>query len=166
MGVKNWKSSKVAYIVVIVVWKTLHIVVAKFVFKPLTPSFVGSNPATPAKYRKRELLAICIEVRDVFYSPTSRLRGAIFLILRDNRQATPNDISISPIPANAAKTKGILNVHLTMPIVLKNNDISGLITIQLITIPITVERITAGINERAVCKINCFVVKPRDLSMP
>lgn len=78
----------------------------------------------------------------------------------------PNDRSISPIPATALNKTGMLNVHFKMPIELKNSDISGLITKQLKTMPITVERITAGINESAVCIISCFVVKPNDLSIP
>ena len=78
----------------------------------------------------------------------------------------PNDRSISPIPAIAANTTGILNVHFTMPNELKNSDISGLIARQLKIIPITVEIIIAGINESAVCKMSCFVVNPSDLSIP
>ncbi len=39
MGVKNWKSSKLADIVVRITYKILHIVVVKFVPKPLTPPF-------------------------------------------------------------------------------------------------------------------------------
>jgi len=35
-----------AYIVLFLICLPLYIVVEKFVFKPLTPSFVGSNPAT------------------------------------------------------------------------------------------------------------------------
>ena len=60
----------------------------------------------------------------------------------------------------------MLNVHLTIPIELKNNDISGLITRQLTIMPIIVDRIIEGINESAVCKISCFVVYPSDLSIP
>lgn len=78
----------------------------------------------------------------------------------------PNDRSISAIPAIAANTTGILNVHFTMPNELKNNDISGLITRQLTIMPTTVDRIIAGINESAVCKMSCFVVNPSDLSIP
>ena len=88
------------------------------------------------------------------------------MILSDSKHAIPNDIMISPIPASVEKATGISNVHFTIPIVLKNNDISGLITAQLIIIPRNVERITAGINESAVCKISCLVVKPIDLSIP
>ncbi len=78
----------------------------------------------------------------------------------------PNDKSISPIPAIAEKTIGILKVHFTMPSELKNSDRSGLIATQLIIIPITVEIIVAGINENAVCKISCLVVNPSDFIMP
>ncbi len=39
----------------------------------------------------------------IFYSPTSKLRGAIFLILSDNRHVIPKDKSISPIPAAVIK---------------------------------------------------------------
>ena len=63
----------------------------------------------------------------LFYSPTSKWRGAIFLILSDSKHAIPKDIMISPIPASVEKATGMLNVHLTIPIELKNNDISGLI---------------------------------------
>lgn len=102
----------------------------------------------------------------LFYSPTSKWRGAIFLILSDSKHAIPKDIMISPIPASVEKATGMLNVHLTIPIELKNNDISGLITRQLTIMPTTVDRIIAGINESAVCKMSCFVVKPNDLSIP
>ena len=102
----------------------------------------------------------------LFYSPTSKLRGAIFLILSESKQAMPNDRSISPNPANTENKIGILNVHFTMPSELKNNAVSGLIIIQLIIIPITVEIIIVGINESAVCTMSCFVVKPNDLSIP
>ncbi len=78
----------------------------------------------------------------------------------------PNDIKISPIPATVEKTIGILNVHFTMPIELKNSDISGLITRQLTIIPTTVEAMIAGIKDSAVCKTSCLVVKPKDLSIP
>ena len=103
---------------------------------------------------------------DVLYSPTSRLRGAIFLILSDSKHAIPNDMMISPIPASVEKATGMLNVHLTIPMELKNNDISGLITRQLTIMPTTVDRIIAGINESAVCKMSCAVVNPNDLSIP
>lgn len=78
----------------------------------------------------------------------------------------PNDRSISPIPAIVTNAIGILNVHFTMPSELKNSDISGLITRQLIIIPITVEIIIVGINESAVCIMSCFVVKPNDFKIP
>ncbi len=78
----------------------------------------------------------------------------------------PNDRSICPNPANTENKIGILNVHFTMPSELKNSDISGLITRQLTIMPTTVDRIIAGINESAVCKMSCFVVKPNDLSIP
>ena len=78
----------------------------------------------------------------------------------------PNDRSISAIPASVEKATGMLNVHLTIPIELKNNDISGLITRQLTIMPTTVDRIIAGINVSAVCTISCLVVKPNDLSIP
>lgn len=94
------------------------------------------------------------------------MRGAIFLILSDNRHAMPNDRSISAIPAIVTNRIGILNVHFTMPNELKNSDISGLIARQLIISPITVEIIIAGINESAVCKMSCSVVNPNDLSIP
>ena len=94
------------------------------------------------------------------------MRGAIFLILSDNRHAMPNDKSISAIPAIVTNRIGILNVHFTMPSELKNSDKSGLMVRQLIITPITVEIIIAGINESAVCKISCFVVNPSDLSIP
>lgn len=78
----------------------------------------------------------------------------------------PNDRSINPTPAAEANTTGILNVHLIIPIELKNSDIKGFITKQLTIMPITVEIITAGIKDIAVCKISCFVVKPSDFKMP
>ena len=73
---------------------------------------------------------------------------------------------MSKNPATVANTIGILNVHFTMPSELKNSDKSGLMVRQLIITPITVEIIIAGINESAVCKMSCFVVKPNDLSIP
>ena len=94
------------------------------------------------------------------------MRGAIFLILSDSKQAMPNDRRIRPNPANTENKIGILNVHFTMPSELKNSDISGLMVRQLTIIPTTVDRIIAGINESAVCKMSCFVVKPNDLSIP
>ena len=78
----------------------------------------------------------------------------------------PNDKSISAVPATVTNRIGILNVHFTMPIVLKNSDISGLMTRQLIIMPITIEKMIAGINENAVCRISCLVVKPNDYSIP
>ena len=78
----------------------------------------------------------------------------------------PKERSISPVPAGTENAKGIPNVHFTIPIELKNSDISGLMAIQLIIIPITVETIIAGINESAVCKMSCFVVKPNDFKIP
>ena len=96
----------------------------------------------------------------------SREWGDIFLTFSDSKQEMPNDRSISAIPAIVANTIGILNVHFTIPIELKNNDISGLITRQLTIMPTTVDRIIAGINESAVCKISCPVVNPNDLSIP
>lgn len=101
-----------------------------------------------------------------FYSFINNARGAIFLILSDNKQAIPNDNAIKQIPAIVAKTIGILNVHFTMPRLLKNMLNIGFITKQLITSPTTVERMMAGINESAVCKMSCFVVNPSDLSIP
>ena len=49
MVVKIWKSSKLADIVVLFVCQLLHIVVEKFVFKPLTSSFVDLNLASIEK---------------------------------------------------------------------------------------------------------------------
>ena len=88
------------------------------------------------------------------------------MTLSDNKHAIPNDIMISPIPASAEKATGMPNIHLTIPIELKNSDISGLIAIQLTIMPTTVDRIIAGINESAVCKMSCPVVNPKDLSIP
>lgn len=105
-------------------------------------------------------------IKTFLYSPTSKFLGDIFLILSDNRHAMPNDRSISAIPASVEKATGMLKVHLTIPIELKNNDISGLITRQLTIMPTTVDRIIAGINESAVCKMSCPVVNPKDLSIP
>lgn len=78
----------------------------------------------------------------------------------------PNERSIIPVPATALNTAGMLNVHFTMPIELKNSDISGFITRQLTIMPTTVDRIIAGINDSAVCNISCLVVKPNDFSIP
>ena len=88
------------------------------------------------------------------------------MILSDSKHAIPKDRSISPNPANTENKIGILNVHFTMPSELKNNAVSGLITRQLTIMPTTVDRIIAGINESAVCKMSCFVVNPSDLSIP
>ena len=44
--------------------------------------------------------------------------------------SNPKANRISPTPANTLNTTGALNVHLTMPIELKNSDISGLMTRQ------------------------------------
>lgn len=76
------------------------------------------------------------------------------MTLTDSKQANPNDASISANPATVTNITGISKVHLTMPIELKNSDISGFITRQLTIIPTAVESITAGINESAVCRIS------------
>ena len=102
----------------------------------------------------------------IFYSPTSKFRGAIFLILRDNRQAIAKDKSTSPIPAMEINPIGTMKVHFTMPNPLKNSDISGFITRPPTISPMMVEMMIAGINESAVCKISCFVVKPSAFNMP
>ncbi len=88
------------------------------------------------------------------------------MILSESKHAIPNDKRISTSPATELNTMGIANVHFTIPSELKNSDISGLIARQLTIMPITVEIIIVGINERAVCKISCFVVKPNDFSIP
>lgn len=81
------------------------------------------------------------------------------MILSDNKQAIPNDKKISPTPAIALNVTGIPKVHFTMPNELKNSAISGFIAKQLTIIPTNVERITAGIKDRAVCKISCWVME-------
>ena len=102
----------------------------------------------------------------VVYSPTRRLRGASVLIFKDNRHAMANDKRISPTPATVIKTMGILNVHLTMPRLPKNSAVSGFMMRLHTMSPTTVEIIIAGINERAVCKTSCLVVKPSDFKIP
>ncbi len=67
-----------------------------------------------------------------------------------------------PIPERKIKPTGILKVHFTMPIPLKNNEVSGLMMKALTVSPTTVERIIAGIKDKAVCKMSCLVVKPSD----
>ena len=100
------------------------------------------------------------------YSPTSKARGAIFRIFNDSRHAIAKANSISPIPAAEVNAIGIVNVHFTTPMLLKNIDITGLIIMLQTINPTTVERITVGINDRAVCRISCPVVKPRDFKIP
>ena len=87
-----------------------------------------------------------------FYSAVRSSRGAIFLILSDNKQTMPNETRISPIPTTVINPTGTVNVHFIMPKLLKNTLNIGLIAIQLIISPATVEMIKAGINESAVCK--------------
>ena len=77
-----------------------------------------------------------------------------------------NDSSKSPAPATVTNATGIEKVHFTIPIGLKNSDTSRLIIRQLIITPITVEIMITGINDSAVCKISCFVVKPNDFKIP
>ena len=78
----------------------------------------------------------------------------------------PNEASASPSPPKVTNVTGMPNVHLTMPIPLRNSATSGLITKQLIIMPVTIEIIIAGINDSAVCNISCLVVKPRDFKIP
>lgn len=61
-----------------------------------------------------------------------------------------NDSAMRTAPAIVPKATGIEKVHLTMPSELKNTDMSGLMIRQLTIIPITVERIIAGIKDSAV----------------
>lgn len=102
----------------------------------------------------------------MFYSPESNARGVIFLILKDSRQTVKNANSTTPIPAAVMKPIGIVNVHFTIPIPFKNNAVRGLIMKLHPISPAAVERTVAGINDNAVCKISCFVVKPSAFITP
>lgn len=73
--------------------------------------------------------------------------GDIFRMRSDIKQASANDAAISPKPATTLNAMGMLNVHFTMPIPLKNSAVSGLIITLLNTNPNTVESTTAGIND-------------------
>ena len=92
------------------------------------------------------------------YSPVSNDFGVIFLIFRESRHSVAK--------ANRIRPTGTEKVHLTIPIPLRNNAVNGLI-IRLHTInPIMEDTIMVGINDSAVCRISCPVVKPRDFSIP
>lgn len=78
----------------------------------------------------------------------------------------PNDTNISAVPAIAINAIGTVNVHLSMPKLLKNTLKSGFIVTELTISPTTVDITIAGIKDNAVCKISCRVVNPNDLSMP
>lgn len=78
----------------------------------------------------------------------------------------PKDNNISPIPATITNVKGILNVHFTTPRPLIKSAVSGFIIRQQTISPTTVDIIIDGINESAVCTINCLVVKPIDFKIP
>ena len=88
------------------------------------------------------------------------------MTLSDKRQAMPKDSNISAIPATVIKPTGTVKVHFNMPRLLKKTLNSGFMTRLLTKSPTTVERIIAGINESAVCKMSCFVVKPSDFKIP
>jgi len=100
------------------------------------------------------------------YSPVSNDFGVIFLIFRESRHSVAKANRIRPIPAAMTNPTGTEKVHLTIPIPLRNNAVNGLI-IRLHTInPIMEDTIMVGINDSAVCRISCPVVKPRDFSIP
>lgn len=100
------------------------------------------------------------------YSPVSSALGVIFLIFRDRRQAIEKESPIMPIPAAVIKPMGTGNLHFTMPISLKNRPSSGFMVKPLTASPAADERTTYGINDSAVCRISCLVVKPRDFKIP
>ncbi len=72
------------------------------------------------------------------------------MILADSRHVTEKVNSTSMIPAAAIIAAGILNVHLTIPMLLKNTAVRGLIIKEQIVSPIIVESMTAGIRLAAV----------------
>ena len=101
-----------------------------------------------------------------FYSPASSALGVIFFIFTESRHVIPNAARIIPTPAMTLYPTGTVNVHFTIPISFKNKAASGFM-IKLFTItPITVDKMTAGVKEGAVCKINCPVVKSNGFRIP
>lgn len=61
---------------------------------------------------------------------------------------------------------GTVNVHFTIPILLKNKDINGFITMHPTASPTMVDNIIGGIKETVVWTISCLVVKPKDFIIP
>ena len=102
----------------------------------------------------------------LFYSSASSALGAIFRIFSDSRQTVAKANSTRQMPAMMINPTGTVKVHLTMPIPLKNNAVNGLIRKAHTVKPTAAERMVAGINDAAVCKINCRVVKPSAFMMP
>ena len=101
-----------------------------------------------------------------FYSPISREHTASFLIFRDIRHRIKNVNRIIPIPSIMTSPTGTVNAHFTIPILLKNKDISGLITTHPTASPTVVDKMIGGIKEIAVWTISCLVVKPKDFIIP
>ena len=90
----------------------------------------------------------------------------IFFIFNDSRHAIAKVNNISPMPVIVINPTGTAKEHFIIPRVLKNTDSRGLIIKQLTISPIMDERIMAGINDNAVCKISCLVVKPSAFIIP
>lgn len=84
----------------------------------------------------------------------------------DNRQVSAKDSATSAAPPTAVKPIGTVNVHLTIPMPLKNSAVNGLIIRHDSASPMTVDSIIAGMKESAVCNISRPVVKPIAFNTP